>query len=154
MSSDLYLVSAREHAPVCQERCLIRLTPALRRERNDGLYRVITYLVAKMLDELIIAVFASIVFACVVFYGVRLQGEWVLFWLVYLTTLSVGIGARRPQRGVPPQPGLACYIIAGEDACCLASIMHLFGPCACSEIRPAASAFLLGHSDENYCPNS
>ena len=65
-----------------------------RRERNDGLYRVITYLCAKMLDELLIAVLASIIFACVVFYGVRLQGEWVLFWLVYLTTLSVGISAR------------------------------------------------------------
>ena len=32
------------------------------RERNDGLYRVITYLVAKMVEELGIALFNSIIF--------------------------------------------------------------------------------------------
>ena len=32
------------------------------RERNDGLYRVITYLVAKMVEELGIALLNSIVF--------------------------------------------------------------------------------------------
>ena len=64
----------------------------VRRERNDGLYRVITYLVFKMLEELTLAFLASLIFSCIVFYGVRLQGEWVLFWLVYLVTLSCGIG--------------------------------------------------------------
>lgn len=62
------------------------------RERNDGLYRVITYLVSKMLEELMLAFLASLVFSCIVFYGVKLQGAWVLFWLVYLVTLSCGIG--------------------------------------------------------------
>ncbi|CAL8464553.1 g4088 [Coccomyxa elongata] len=65
--------------------------PLFTRERNDGLYRVITYLVSKMLEELILAFVASLIFSCIVFYGVRLQGEWVLFWLVYLVTLSCGI---------------------------------------------------------------
>ena len=65
----------------------------LRRERNDGLYRVITYLCAKMLDELLVAILASFVFSVMVFYGVRFQGSLLLFWLVYLTTLSIGVGA-------------------------------------------------------------
>ncbi len=64
-----------------------------RRERNDGLYRVITYLCAKLLDELMLNMLGSVVFSIIVFYGVRLQGAWVVFWLVYLLTLSVGIGA-------------------------------------------------------------
>ena len=63
------------------------------RERNDGLYRVITYLCAKMLDELVLAFFASIVFSCIVFFPLQLQGAWVVFWLVYFCTLSIGIGA-------------------------------------------------------------
>lgn len=33
-----------------------------RRERNDGLYRVITYLVAKILEEVFIALLSSIAF--------------------------------------------------------------------------------------------
>lgn len=71
---------------------LLMGSPACTRERNDGLYRVITYLVSKMLEELLLAVVASLIFSCIVFYGVRLQGEWVLFWLVYLVTLATGIG--------------------------------------------------------------
>ena len=62
------------------------------REKSDGLYRVSTYLLAKMFDELIIATLATLVIAAFVFYGVQLQGNFALFWLVYLTTLSIGIG--------------------------------------------------------------
>lgn len=35
-------------------------------ERNDGLYRVITYLVAKMVEELGLALLASIVFGALI----------------------------------------------------------------------------------------
>eukprot|EP00877_Chromochloris_zofingiensis_P004326 jgi/Chrzof1/13895/Cz08g16130.t1 len=61
------------------------------RERNDGVYRVITYLMAKMLDELMIAAVASCVIAAIAFYGIQLQGEFVLFWLVYYIVLCTGI---------------------------------------------------------------
>lgn len=61
------------------------------RERNDGLYHVITYLLAKMLDELMISVFSSLGVAAFVFYGVQFQGQFVMFWLVYFVTLSIGI---------------------------------------------------------------
>ncbi len=47
------------------------------RERADGLYRVITYLLAKMFDELVIAVFATAIVAAWTFYGIQLQGMWV-----------------------------------------------------------------------------
>lgn len=36
--------------------------PLLRSERNDGLYRVITYLCAKMVEELLLALLCSIIF--------------------------------------------------------------------------------------------
>ena len=62
------------------------------RERNDGLYRVITYLCYKMLEELIVAILISVVVACIVFYGVQLKGQWVTFWLTYLVTLACGVG--------------------------------------------------------------
>ena len=71
--------------------CLRPTTHACR-ERNDGLYRVITYLCYKMLEELIVAILISVVVACIVFYGVQLKGQWVTFWLTYLVTLSCGVG--------------------------------------------------------------
>ncbi|KAF6250828.1 P-loop containing nucleoside triphosphate hydrolase protein [Scenedesmus sp. NREL 46B-D3] len=61
------------------------------RERNDGLYRVFTYLAAKMFDELAINLVVSLPVVAVCFYGIRLQGSFVLFWLVYYVTLCVGI---------------------------------------------------------------
>lgn len=71
------------------------------RERNDGLYLVSTYMCAKMVDELVLALLASIVFSLIVFYAVRLQGEWLIFWLVYYVTLCCGVG----------RPPLKIYII-------------------------------------------
>ncbi|KAG1675328.1 hypothetical protein FOA52_016002 [Chlamydomonas sp. UWO 241] len=61
------------------------------RERSDGLYYTVTYLLHKMFDELVLATCASLGMTAFVFYGVQLQGEWVSFWLGYLTTLSIGI---------------------------------------------------------------
>lgn len=61
------------------------------RERADGMYHVITYLLAKMFDELIIASIATAVVAAWTFYGCKFQGLWVLFWLVYFATLANGI---------------------------------------------------------------
>eukprot|EP00210_Caulerpa_lentillifera_P002676 g2556.t1 len=61
------------------------------RERNDGLYRVITYLVAKMLDELIVAFIASLIFGSVVYLCTDLQCNFITFWMVYFGTLSNGI---------------------------------------------------------------
>eukprot|EP00879_Flechtneria_rotunda_P005742 GHRR01006043.1.p1 GENE.GHRR01006043.1~~GHRR01006043.1.p1 ORF type:complete len:547 (+),score=129.21 GHRR01006043.1:934-2574(+) len=63
------------------------------RERNDGLYRVVTYLAAKMFDELAINLIVSVVIAAAAFYAIQLQGSFLLFWLIYFFTLAVGIGA-------------------------------------------------------------
>ncbi|KAL4431462.1 hypothetical protein ABPG75_006718 [Micractinium tetrahymenae] len=65
--------------------------PLFVRERNDGLYRVITYLVAKMVEELGIALINSIIFSNIVFWALQLQGSFALFWLIYFLTLSTGI---------------------------------------------------------------
>lgn len=65
--------------------------PLFVRERSDGLYRVITYLSSKMIEELGIALMTSLIFSNVVFWPIRLQGQWVLFWLIYFATLACGI---------------------------------------------------------------
>jgi len=61
------------------------------RERADGLYRPMTYICAKMFDEMLLLLGVSLVFAAMVFYAVQLPGSFLLFWLVYLFTLGNGV---------------------------------------------------------------
>lgn len=61
------------------------------RERADGLYRVFTYLAAKLVEELVLSIIITLIFSSYVFYGVQLKGAWVVFWLIYFIDLSVGI---------------------------------------------------------------
>ena len=46
-----------------------------------------------MMEELIIVLCNSLVLSAVVFYPLKLSGDFTLFWLVFLTTSSIGIGA-------------------------------------------------------------
>ena len=70
---------------------LVLERPLYIRERADGLYHVLTYLVFKIGEELVVAFFNSLVFSNLVFWPIKFQGSWALFWLVYFCTLSVGI---------------------------------------------------------------
>ncbi len=57
-----------------------------------------------MMEELIIVLCNSLVLSAVVFYPLRLSGDFTLFWLVFLTTSSIGIGARRRASRTPCAP--------------------------------------------------
>ncbi|KAG2493535.1 hypothetical protein HYH03_008349 [Edaphochlamys debaryana] len=61
------------------------------RERSDGLYQVVTYLLSRLFDELVISGITSLGVSAFVFYGIQLQGQWVVFWLLFYLTLSNGI---------------------------------------------------------------
>lgn len=86
------------------------------RERNDGLYRVITYLCAKMVDELLLAGMASAVFGVIVWYMVDLQNSFLVFWLAYFLTLTNGIvlaytvAAASPNMDIA-NAGLPTYVV-------------------------------------------
>jgi len=72
------------------------------RERNDGLYRVITYVVAKMLDEIVLALVSSIVFGVIIYYATSLQGSFAVFWAVYCGNLLAGVGIAYVIASVAP----------------------------------------------------
>jgi ATP-binding cassette, subfamily G (WHITE), member 2 len=89
--------------------------PLFVRERSDGLYRVITYLCAKTIEELGIAFIASLIFSNVVFWPVKFHGQYVIFWLLYLCTLATGIMVAYFIAAVSPNidvanAALPCYI--------------------------------------------
>ncbi len=71
---------------------LVLERPLYIRERNDGLYRPITYLCFRVIGEGVIAFIVSLITSTIVWFALELQGQWVVFWLAYLTTLIYGIG--------------------------------------------------------------
>lgn len=72
---------------------LVLERPLYIRERNDGLYRPITYLCFRVVGEGVVAFFISITTSVIVWFALELRGLFLLFWLAYLTTLIFGIGA-------------------------------------------------------------
>ncbi|GAB4820601.1 hypothetical protein N2152v2_007647 [Parachlorella kessleri] len=70
---------------------LILERPAYIRERSDGLYRPITYLIFKFTEEVAVASTVSIPYSLLLFYLVRLQGSFLLVWLIYIVSLGIGI---------------------------------------------------------------
>lgn len=71
--------------------------PVFIREQSDGLYRTITYLVFKTLEEVVLTAVTSLAFSLLVFYTVRLQGSFFIVWLVFLITQLVGVGQLGPH---------------------------------------------------------
>ncbi len=56
------------------------------------MYLAVTYLLAKLVEELVINSIASLGVSAMLFYAVRLQGSFGLIYVTYLVTVSVGIG--------------------------------------------------------------
>jgi hypothetical protein len=61
------------------------------RELADGCYAPITYYLSKFFEEAFIALFTSLVFTIVVFFGCDLRGSFGLFFLSYYLTTLVGV---------------------------------------------------------------
>mmetsp|Transcript_20283 Transcript_20283/g.28311 ORF Transcript_20283/g.28311 Transcript_20283/m.28311 type:complete len:604 (+) Transcript_20283:493-2304(+) len=65
--------------------------PLFYRERSDGLYTTTTYFLAKFCEEAFVAIFTSLLFTIVIFWGLDLQGNFGIFVLTYYLTAMCGI---------------------------------------------------------------
>ena len=72
------------------------------RERNDGCYTALTYLSAKVIEEALVALVQSLVFACIVYFPCEFAGSFGLFWYTYFQTTLIGI--REPSPFTPSAP--------------------------------------------------
>ena len=61
------------------------------RELADGCYAPITYYFAKFIEEAFIALFTSLVFTVVVYFGCDLSGNFGIFFVAYYLTTLVGV---------------------------------------------------------------
>lgn len=64
--------------------------PIFLRDKNSGCYNSGSYLIAKLLQETLRDIFFYMIAACCVWFALGLSGLWVIFWLVFLVTLSIG----------------------------------------------------------------
>lgn len=86
---------------------IVQERPLFIRERNDGLYSVITYLAFKMFGEMSMATVTSAAASCWTWYALSLQGSWVIFWLAYMITLYCGIMLAYLMASICPSMDLA-----------------------------------------------
>jgi len=61
------------------------------RERCDGCYAAWTYYLAKFIEEAVLCILTSFLFATTVFFSLKLQGNFFLFVLSYFLTSMIGI---------------------------------------------------------------
>ena len=58
------------------------------RELADGCYTPLVYYMSKFVEEAVLAIFTSLLFSCITFFGCQLQGSfWVFAGVYYLTTM-------------------------------------------------------------------
>jgi hypothetical protein len=72
------------------------------RERADGCYRPVTYYLSKFIEEAILCTFTSSLFTVIVFFGMRLQGSFLIFALIYFLTSMTGIAIAYAVASVAP----------------------------------------------------
>lgn len=65
--------------------------PLYFRERNDGLYRPITFLLYLLLEEFIVAVPVTLSVCTVMWFGLGLAGSWFMWWVSFAITYISGI---------------------------------------------------------------
>lgn len=80
-------------------RCLVLVRVC--RERNDGLYTPLTYLSAKLAEEVTVALLLSLGVSCLVWFPLELAGSWALFWFTYFQTTVIGVGACTMRSNMP-----------------------------------------------------
>ncbi|KAL4457942.1 hypothetical protein ABPG75_012807 [Micractinium tetrahymenae] len=91
--------------------CLILERPVYVRERADGLYRPITYLCYKISEEVAVGTLPSVAYSALVFYLVRLQGSFLVFWLVYWVSMCVAVSLTLLAGAISPSVDVAGAVL-------------------------------------------
>ena len=70
---------------------LVLERPLFYRERNDGCYNSLTYLVWKVLEEGLMALLTTTVYCCATYFAIGMQGTFGYYWLTYYLSSVAGI---------------------------------------------------------------
>jgi ATP-binding cassette subfamily G (WHITE) protein 2 len=97
--------------------------PLYFRERNDGLFRPITFLMFLLAEELLVAIPVSFIVCTMMWFGVGLAGSYIMWWCTFAISFVVGISsayfisAMSPNMDVAnaavPIYGVLCMFFSG-----------------------------------------
>ena len=93
--------------------------PLYFRERNDGLYRPITFLMYLMIEEILVAVPVSLVVCTIMWFGLRLAGSWFMWWVSFAITYIAGVAVSYAISSVSPNMDVANAAVPVFGVCCL-----------------------------------
>jgi hypothetical protein len=65
--------------------------PLFYRELADGCYTPLVYYASKFIEEAFLCIFTSLIFSAIVFFGINLQGSFLVFAAIYYLTTMNGI---------------------------------------------------------------
>jgi len=93
--------------------------PLFYRERADGCYTAVTYYLSKFIEEALLCTITSLVFSCVVFFAMKLQGSFVVFVVSYFLTAMVGITLAYAVAAVSPNMEAANALLPTYVTVCM-----------------------------------
>lgn len=67
--------------------------PLFFRERNDGLYRPITFLMYLMCEEIVVMIPVTFIVSMAMWFGLRLAGSYILWWVSLAISFVVGVSS-------------------------------------------------------------
>jgi ABC-type multidrug transport system ATPase subunit len=89
------------------------------RERADGCYMALTYYLAKFIEEAVLCVLTSLLFSIIVFWGISLQGSFLIFVVTYYMTTMLGIVLAYAVAAVAPNMEAANALLPTYVTVCM-----------------------------------
>lgn len=93
--------------------------PLFYRERADGCYSAVTYYMSKFIEEAILCTITSLVFSVVVYFAMKLQGNFLVFVVSYFLTSMVGIVLAYAVAAVAPNMEAANALLPTYVTTCM-----------------------------------
>lgn len=93
--------------------------PLFFRERNDGLYRSLTFLSYLMLEELFVAIPVTLLINTIMWFGLKLAGSFILWWVSFFITYIAGITVSYAICSVSPSIDVANAAVPIFGVICL-----------------------------------
>jgi len=93
--------------------------PLFYRERADGCYAAVTYYMSKFVEEAVLCTLTSGVFSLIVFFAMRLQGNFAIFAISYFLTSMVGIVLAYAVAAVAPNMEAANALLPTYVTTCM-----------------------------------
>eukprot|EP00890_Picochlorum_soloecismus_P004838 jgi/Picsp_1/5355/NSC_02716-R1_abc family transporter: multidrug len=83
------------------------------REKSSGFYKAGSYLMAKMIEEMALALPISLIFSCAVWFALSLSGSWACFWLVHYVMIWVAVTLAYFAAAISPNLEWGMILCAG-----------------------------------------